>query len=99
MIDVGITKDDLHSLVEAIPTNQRALEKAYRLLSSVKDDEGALKPLPLPGPGMSYDAYLEFLNGHQLSPTDAEELEHQLDEFDRLDNQALDGEDASQWET
>lgn len=97
---MGITKRDLHSLVDTMPTNERALEKAYRLLSSVKEDvTTSVTPLPLPTSGLSYDAYIEFLNSHQLSSKDAEELESQLDEFDRIDNLTSSQKGLDTWES
>lgn len=97
---LGITKRDLHSLVDTMPTNERALEKAYRLLSSVKEDvTTSVTPLPLPPSGLSYDAYIEFLNSHQLSSKDAEELESQLDEFDRIDNLTSSQKGLDTWES
>ena len=83
---MSITKDDLHSLVDNMGTNEQAIQKAYRLLSNALEEMDQFKPIPLPGPGLSANDFFHFIQSNSLSPEDVEEMLRNVEEFDRLDN-------------
>jgi hypothetical protein len=93
------TKDDLYQLVDSIATNERAIKKAYELLSIVREQESdSIRPVPLRSPGISVDNFFKLLKNNRLSPENAEEMSRQVEEFDPMDN-LVSGSEDNLWES
>ena len=83
--DVNVTREDLHRLVDEVARDERMLDRAFQLLSSLKE-EIRVEPIPLPKEGTSAQEVIRFLESHRLEPEDAEEMIRFTEELDRLDN-------------
>ena len=83
--DVSVTREDLHRLADEVARDERILDRAFQLLSSLKE-EIRVEPIPLPKEGTSAQEVIRFLESHRLEPEDAEEMIRFTEEFDRLDH-------------
>ena len=95
---MAVTKKDLHHLIDEVATDEHTIDKAFRLLSSLKGEVDRIDPIPLPTSGTSAEDLMRFFETHSLSPEDAEDMTRFTEEFDRLDNLASWGVVGLPWE-
>ena len=95
---MAVTKKDLHHLIDEVATDEHTIDKAFRLLSSLKDEVDRIDPIPLPTSGTSAEDLMHFFETHSLSPEDTEDMTRFTEEFDRLDNLTSWGEVGLPWE-
>jgi len=70
----AVTKKDLHHLIDEVATDEHTIARAFRLLSSLKDEVDRIDPIPLPTSGTSAEDLMHFFETHSLSPEDTEDM-------------------------
>ncbi|MHB1684986.1 MAG: hypothetical protein ACYCYO_19540 [Bacilli bacterium] len=74
-------KKDLHHLIDEVATDEHTIARAFRLLSSLKDEVDRIDPIPLPTSGTSAEDIMHFFETHSLSPEDTEDMTRFTEEF------------------